>query len=343
MIWNKLPKQYKGNFFININNDKLEDYHLPKETTKIILCKSDKEVFKILKKNNRPLVVANISDAMTKTEYSWLRLILVNHGAGQSYIGEGGKRNKSYAGGYGRHNVALFLNPNDYSNKLDEMKYPYAEHIVVGCPKMDEWHLKTLSNQINKWDGKSKPVIAISFHWDCHVVPETRSAWEHFKSAISGLADNKDWIVLGHGHPRILDELSVVYESCGIEVVRRFDDVLERANLYVADHMSTLYEFASTDRPVVVLNAPWYRRDVNHGLRFWDCANVGVNCNSPGSLIKKIYEALEDSEEQKKMREDAVNTVYKYRDGQAAQRSVEVIEEYLLYNFKWETYNKRFR
>ena len=29
------------------------------------------------------------------------------------------------------------------------MKYPYAEHIVVGCPKMDEWHLKTLSNQIN--------------------------------------------------------------------------------------------------------------------------------------------------------------------------------------------------
>ena len=146
-----------------------------------------------------------------------------------------------------------------------------------------------------------------------------------------------------HGHPRILDELSVVYELCSIEVVRRFDDVFRKSKSLCKPIIWLLYEFASTDRPVVVLNAPWYRRNVNHGLRFWDCANVGVNCNSPGSLIKKIYEALEDSEEQKKMREDAVNTVYKYRDGQAAQRSVEVIEEYLLYNFKWETYNKRFR
>ena len=49
------------------------------------------------------------------------------------------------------------------------------------------------------------------------------------------------------------------YEAHGIEYVPDFDDVLRRADVYACDNSSTLYEFASTGRPVVVLNAPWYR------------------------------------------------------------------------------------
>ena len=59
--------------------------------------------------------------------------------------------------------------------------------------------------------------------------------------------------------------------------MRDFDEVMERSTLYICDNSSTLYEFASTGRPVVVLNAPWFRRDIEHGLRFWEHADVGVS------------------------------------------------------------------
>ena len=84
------------------------------------------------------------------------------------------------------------------------------------------------------------------------------------------------WTVLGHGHPRILDQLMPVYEELGIEPAYTFEEVLDRASVYCCDNSSTLFEFASLDRPVVVLNPPWYRREVEHGLRFWEAATVGV-------------------------------------------------------------------
>ena len=76
--------------------------------------------------------------------------------------------------------------------------------------------------------------------------------------------------------------------------MRRFEDVVRRADLYIADNTSTLFEFAALDRPVIVLNAPWYRRGVEHGLRFWEFADVGVQVDDPESLVDAIGRALED-------------------------------------------------
>jgi glycosyltransferase involved in cell wall biosynthesis len=104
---------------------------------------------------------------------------------------------------------------------------------------------------------------------------------------------------------------------------------MERADLYIMDHMSTLYEFASTGRPVVVLNTPWYRRDVEHGLRFWEYADVGVNCEHPNDLEKCINLALQDPLEQKMKRERACNAVYAYRDGMCTERAAKAIIEFL--------------
>jgi hypothetical protein len=105
---------------------------------------------------------------------------------------------------------------------------------------------------------------------------------------------------------------------------------MDRADLYIMDHMSTLYEFASAGRlgqgrPVVVLNAPMYRRNVEHGLRFWSAADVGIQVDQPQDLVKSVYEALADSKERKRLRKEAVEQVYAYTDGKCSERAGDAI------------------
>ena len=255
------------------------------------------------------------------------KLILVNHGAGQAYQPH---NNSSYAGGRNRDNVQLFIQPNQYAADLDQQKYPNAKQVIAGCSKLDKWHQRKLNGEIK--NRGSVPVIAISFHFDCQVCPETRSAFEYYKSALDMLAYKnitKEWIILGHGHPRMIGQLEPYYKKCNIEVVHDFNEIMERADLYIMDHMSTLYEFASTDRPVVVLNAPWYRKNVEHGLRYWKYADVGINVEHPDQLEPAIYRALEDPLEQKMKRERACNAVYAYRDGMCTERAAQAIINYL--------------
>ena len=112
-------------------------------------------------------------------------------------------------------------------------------------------------------------MVAVSFHWNYHGIPEMRSAFDWYSKAVVELA--KEVTVIGHGHPKRKD-LPDWYRAHGIEYVPNFFEVLRRADVYACDNSTTLFEFASTGRPVVVLNAPWYRQEANHGLRFWDAA-----------------------------------------------------------------------
>jgi glycosyltransferase involved in cell wall biosynthesis len=118
------------------------------------------------------------------------------------------------------------------------------------------------------------------------------------------------------------------YARAGIPVVEEFPDVMRQADVYACDNSSTLYEFASTGRPVVVLNAPWYRRTVEHGLRFWSAANVGVQCDDPADLSSAILRALMDDQPHQVAREAALDVAYAYRSG-AAQRAAEELEQWL--------------
>jgi CDP-glycerol glycerophosphotransferase (TagB/SpsB family) len=171
-------------------------------------------------------------------------------------------------------------------------------------------------------------VIAFAFHWGCKTSPETGSAWTHYAVVLPETAIR--YKVLGHGHPHIIDSLTPQYKRMGIEVVRDLDEVFERADLMCFDATSAGYEFASLGRPVVVLNAPWYRRDVNFGLRFWDHADVGVNVDEPGGLLAGIEEALMDSPEQSAKRRAAVEAAYAYTDGKCTERAAMAILEVAL-------------
>lgn len=330
-IWEELPELYKNNFYVSgIYKDK---YELDLEK----YCKN--KGYNVIPINGiintKNLIVVG---GLGRNHLGNNLVILINHGAGQSYFPH---NSHSYAGGKGRDNVKLFIQPNYYAANADKSRYPGSQQAVVGCSKLDKWHRLKLDGKIKK--QTEKPVIAISFHFDCAYCPETRSSWEYYQSILPMLAHkniSNKWQVLGHGHPGIIDQLKPYYKEYGIEIIEDFEEIMERADLYIMDHMSTLYEFASTDRPVVVLNAPWYRREVEHGLRYWKYSDVGINCNHPNDLEKCINLALEDPLEQKMKRERAVNAVYTYRDGMCTERAAKAIVEFLEINENIQQANK---
>ena len=96
--------------------------------------------------------------------------------------------------------------------------------------------------------------LRFRWHWDGYACPEWRSAFDWYKHELVKLAQSTDIKVLGHQHPNRRD-IGEWYRRHGIEFTADFDEVLRRADVYACDNSSTLYEFASTGRPVVVLNA----------------------------------------------------------------------------------------
>lgn len=235
------------------------------------------------------------------------KLALGQHGAGQSYGGDGGDH-PSYPGGRDQAEASLFLVPNRHAAARTIAAYPRARVELVGCPKLDELPRR-------RRDPGDPPVVAFSFHFPTHVAPETATAFRIYRGNISQLS--KSLKVLGHAHPRMLRQLRRWYQAVRIELVPSLVDVFERADLYVCDNSSSIFEFAATGRPVVLLNHPHYRRDVEHGLRFWEAAGVGIQVNRGRELAPAIEAALEDGPVLQAAREAALDLVYEPRRGGA--------------------------
>lgn len=250
-------------------------------------------------------------------------LIYVEHGAGQSYDGDPrGLGHGSYSGGSGLDAVALFICPRQeiadrWMNRYD------VPAVAVGCPKLDRRH--AASDRLRS----DPPTVAVSFHWENPLVPESRSALGHYERHLSGLiraVRAAGGELVGHGHPRAWGALWRLWRRLGVDPVEDLDVVFDRATVFVADNTSALYEFASLDRPVVVLNAPWYRRDVDHGLRFWETI-PGIQVDDGADLLDAIAEAVPDPPYLSAVRHDAVARTYASTDGHAAERAVRAIEE----------------
>lgn len=249
-------------------------------------------------------------------------VVFIEHGTGQTYAGGDGAEafNPCYSGGLDRERTLLFLCPNERVRAANQRTYPQIPAVVVGSPRLDRWHAR----QAARVSSPEAATVAVSFHWDWwQGPPEGRSAFLHYWDSLAPLAD--EFRLLGHGHPRAWPFLREVWESLGVEAVEDFADVLDRADVFVADNSSALYEFASLDKPVVVLNAPWYRREVEHGLRFWEHAGVGVQVDEPSQLSDAIRSALEDPPDVRMLRRRAVAATYPLRDGKATARAIEAI------------------
>lgn len=240
--------------------------------------------------------------------------VLMEHGVGQTY--HESNFNPHYAGAPGRGSVDLFLAPNQRVLDLNKKATPLSMHELVGSPRMDRWFTTP---------GAPKDCVAISFHWRCRLVNECQSAFDHFKPAILPLS--KSVRLVGHSHPTLWNEASGWYHRNGINHLRHFESIINLCSVYICDNSSTIYEFAALDRPVVVLNSPAYRRNLNHGLRFWEYADVGIQCNDPIDLVRCVDKAREDPPEVAERRREITEALFPVRDGTASARAAEAIRK----------------
>lgn len=264
-----------------------------------------------LPEGRQAALVAGYGDLVDARRQGFRRFVVAQHGSGQSYSND----HPHYPGGKGHDDVGLFLVPNEHAAQRWREAYPQARVEVVGCPRLDDLPQR-----------EPGPVtVAITFHWDLYLVPESRSAFLWFRDVLPELA--KRFRMIGTTHPRRRG-MAQVYERAGIEYVPDFAEVCRRADVLVADNTSAMFEFAATGRPVVVMDAPQYRTDVEHGLRFWDAADVGVRVGGPSDLAPAIARALELRADDVAARERALDVVYAYRSG-AGQRAADVIGDWL--------------
>ena len=230
-----------------------------------------------------PVIVAGSSDLAKAVRR---HVIFVEHGAGQTYA----TAHPGYAGGPGRGRVGLFLCPNEQVAEANRQTYPQARSVVVGSPRV-EWLRRRRAG--SPWTSR-RPVVAFSFHFDCKIWPESRWAYPYYRETFAYMIPKlrEDVDVIGHGHPRAWPALKKFWDSLGVEAVQDFGDVVERASVYVCDNSSTIFEAAACNIPVVLLNQPDYRRDVELGLRFWEWADIGPQVDNPTELEATIRDVL---------------------------------------------------
>jgi hypothetical protein len=238
-------------------------------------------------------------------------VVYLEHGVGQEY------NNRPHT--VRSEQVKLFLTNPANAHALAKFN-PKSQVVTVGPVKLDTLTKKPRS--------KGKQVVAFSHHWDQRVAPETRSSFPWIKEAWEDIAASRKYTLLGHKHPADKRDIEGWCQEMGVEFVADFQAILDRADCYVCDNSSTLYEFAATDRPVVCLSPPFYRRSVNHNARFW--GNLpGIDCGIPTHLSACIAEALKDVPERRAMRLRAVEAVYGALDGNASQRAADAIAEFV--------------
>jgi hypothetical protein len=297
-VWNALDPKDRGRFIVS--NEQIYTYARDKGQ-RTLIGEPDKTL----------TLVASYGD-YKKTKGP---VVYMEHGIGHSYSND----HPSYAGGQGKDRVVLFLCQHSLTAEKNKKTYPNAQTAIIGTPKLD-----TIKPR-----GIEGNTVAVSWHWDCQVAPETRSSLPHFKSILAQLRKAPDINLIGHAHPRVTFNRIVqkLYQDLRIPYVHNFEDVIEQADIYIIDNSSTAYEFSAAGRPVIHLNAPWYRKDVNHGIRFWDYL-PGPTVDKPADVLPLVRQILKDPTLYEDQRKAVVEALYPHL-GQSSKVAAKEIKKCL--------------
>jgi hypothetical protein len=188
---------------------------------------------------------------------------------------------------------------------------------VIGTPKMD------LLVQDSRTVDRDSQTVAVALHWT-GVLRQQSTSLDAWRPMIEELAGERE--VLGHAHPKIRKVAERFYGELGIEFVPAFEDVCSRANLYLCDHGSTLYEWSALDREVVLLRRPGHQAQIPQasGLLWENHSGIGPELNLGGSLRAALEAAAEPS--YREARQEASAALYPYI-GTATQRAVDLLHE----------------
>lgn len=234
------------------------------------------------------------------------RVVYVEHGAGQAYNGD-----PACAGKPGYHGGPLTVGDSDRVIGCIAPRQDVADSwgrpaLAAGCPALDPF--------AGYW-WSSELTAVITFHWSPSggrpFCPEAGTAFAHYHNHLAALVNRlqlQGFRVIGHHHPRT-PTMRATWRSLGVECVSDIEEVLVRAHLMIADNTSVMYEFAALDRPVVALNCPAYRRDVEHGLRFWSHV-PGWQVDSPEELRDFDFARYVDADPSLELRRRAVAYAY---------------------------------
>lgn len=314
-VWHALPAEVRGKFYCVVG---LADY-VRRLGVEPEVYESPREMQRQLRsEDGYPLTaVCGHSDPMWLDKTGRKNIILM-HGTGFVFR-PGGVVHTSYPGAKSaRENTVLMLSTNEQIAEIERAANPHLRVEVVGCPKLDHWH--SARDKIRS----ERPVIALAWHWRCKVAPEAYTAFDEYREMLPMLAEKYE--LLGHGHPRIIDDIEPIYQKLKIPVVRDLAEVFDRADLMVADATSAIFEFASLDRPVVFLRS---RRYQSAGGMFGDLEHLGVVCRTAADVIPAIERSIGDPEPYRSARRAAVARAYAYMDGHCAERAARAILQQL--------------
>lgn len=291
-IWDKLPGEVKGDVRIN-------------------------DAAAQAPPRNRVCLVASWQDMQPLRGLT--KFIYVEHGSGQQY---GGDPKSAHWAGYSasggeRHQGCIgYICPSD----AVAARWTRAPAVAVGCPALDPWHV----NADRALDAEPG-TVGFVFHWPCLVAPEANTAFWHYAPVLREVVENlnaQGWRCFGTGHPKWEGSLDGPLRNAGFAVNPTSSLLCE---VLIVDNSSVAFEGASLGRHIVNLNAPAYRRDVHHGLRFWDHV-PGIQIDEPEQLLAlDLRRDVLDNPESARLRDSAAEHAYKYRDGSSAQRAADAI------------------
>lgn len=283
------------------------------------------------------------------------RFIMIEHGAGQAYgppILEGTTPDYTHTCG-----LDLILCPNETVANRNRLHHPHAISAVVGSAKTDYYaglrrqgnHTPNVfSPTVDKglsvvpgvaggegaslpWLAPGLPVVAFAWHWPAPgPTQEAFWAFPFWRDAIAELAaipeTERGYRLLGHGHPRAWHQLASAYKRIEVMPVQDPEQIVRQANILVFDSTSFGFEAAAVGIPVVLLDAPHYRVEVRHGLRWWDAADAGLRIGSGTAveLHEAIVKTLTDDPCASR-RAEVAHDVFGPLDGRAAERAVAAI------------------